>query len=150
MINPKAHHLLLEWLTPKQCMNIKGTIVDINNRFNEIVSSFSLFNHEFLPENRLIDIFPNYFSFYSLDRKSKDSIKSHLCNLENVFLQLSSNPHVVIIVLDVSIKNNVAISIAYIHSHDSTVIKIIHHTVNVSLTEAEIFALRCSINQATQ
>ena len=130
-------------------MNIKSTIVDIDNRFNEIIPSFSLFNYEFLLGNKLIDIFPNYFSFHSLDKKNKDSIKSHLCNLENISLQSLSDPHVVIVVLDVSIKNNVTTSIAYIHSHNSPVIKTIHHTVNVSLTEVKIFTLEYSINQAT-
>ena len=125
-------------------------MVDIDNRFNKIVSSFSPLNYKFLPENRLIDIFPNQFSFYSLDRKSKDSIKSHLHNLENISLQLLLDSHAVIIVLDISIKNNITTLIAHIHSYDSPVIKTIHHAVNVSSTETEIFTLRCSINQATQ
>ena len=84
--NIKTHYLLLEELMPKQCQNIKDLIIDINNRFNEIIPFFSPFNHEFLLGNRLIDIFPNQFSFYSLDKKSKNSIKNHLYNLENISL----------------------------------------------------------------
>ena len=42
-----------------------------------------------------------------------------------------------------------AISIAYIHIYDIPVIKTLHHTVNITATEAELFAIRCGINQAT-
>ena len=72
----------------KQQAKIKGLIIDMDNRFNKILPSFSLFNCEFSLGNRLIDIFPNHynFSFYSLNRKSKDSIKTHLSNLDNITL----------------------------------------------------------------
>jgi len=46
-----------------------------------------------------------------------------------------------IVVLDASIKNNVATSIAHVHIYNSPVIKIIHYIINVTSTEAEIFAL---------
>ena len=71
---------------PKQQLKIKGPIIDIDNRFNEIISSFSSFNYEFLLGYRLVDIFPNYFVFHSLDRKSDSSVKSHLHNLKNITL----------------------------------------------------------------
>ena len=54
-----------------------------------------------------------------------------------------------VVVLDASIKNHVVTFISYVYSHDSPVIKTIHHTVNVLSTEAELFVIRCSINQAT-
>jgi len=57
--NSKAHWILLEWLMPKQKLNIKGSIMEIDNMFNKILSSFSPFNYKFLLENRLIDIFPS-------------------------------------------------------------------------------------------
>ena len=144
--NVKAHCLLLEELIIKQDLNIKDPMVDIDNRFNEIISSFSPFNCEFLLGNRLIDIFPNQFSFHSLDRKSKNSIKSHLRNLENISLQSLLDLYTVIVVPDASIKNNVATSIAYVYIYDSLVIKTIHYTVNITSTEAEIFVLKCGIN----
>jgi len=40
-------------------------------------------------------------------------------------------------------------SIAHIHIHDKPIIKTIHHTVNVTSTEAELFAIRYDINQVT-
>lgn len=63
-IKANTHCLSLEGLMPKQ------------------------YDHKFLLGNRLIDIFPNRFSFHSLDRKSKNNVKSHLHSLESVSLQL--------------------------------------------------------------
>jgi len=123
--------------------------MDINNRFNEILPSFSSFNHKFSLGNRLIDIFPNCFSFHSLNRKSKNSIKNHLYNLKNITLQASSDPHIVVVISDVSIRNCVATSIVHVHAHNSPIIKMIHYIVNVMSAEVELFIIRCSINQAT-
>ena len=53
-----------------------------------------------------------------------------------------------LIVTDAGIKNNIAMSIAHIHVCDKPIIKILHHIVNVMLNEAELFAIRCGINQA--
>ena len=52
--------------------------------------------------------------------------------------------------LDTSIKNQVATFITHIHVYDTPVIKTIHHAINVTSTEAELFVIRCSLNQATQ
>jgi len=41
-----------------------------------------------------------------------------------------------------------ATSIAYIHVHDKPVIKTLHHAGNITSTKAELFAIRCSIDQA--
>ena len=62
---------------------------------------------------------------------------------------LSENPFYALIVTNTSIKNNMATSIAHIYIHDKPVIKTLHHVVNVTSTEAELFSIRCSINQAT-
>ena len=51
-------------------------------------------------------------------------------------------------VTDASIKNNVATSISHIHVHDKLLIKTIYHVVNITITEAKLFTIRCSINQA--
>ena len=60
----------------------------------------------------------------------------------------SKNPLYALIVTNASIRNNVATFIAYIHICDRPIVKILHHTVNVTSMEAELFAIRCSINQA--
>jgi len=64
-------------------------------------------------------------------------------------LKSSSLPLVAIIALDASIKNLVAMSIAHIHTYDKLIIKTIYHAVNVTSTEAELFAIRCGINQSS-
>ena len=61
-----------------------------------------------------------------------------------------ANSKTAVIILDTSIKNQVAILIAYIHVHDNPIIKNLHHIVNITSTEAKLFAIRCDINQAIQ
>jgi len=66
---------------------------------------------------------------------------------------MSVDPKTTIVVLDTSIKNQVTTSIAYIHIHDTPVVKMIHHTVNITFTEAKLcesdaklFVIRCGLN----
>jgi len=106
-------------------------------------------NYKLSPGNRLIDTFSNHFYFYSLNKKSKYSVKSHLLKLDNITLHVFSDPHLVIVVTDASIKNQVAMLIMHIHIHNRLVIKTVHHAVNIITTEAELFVIRCGINQAT-
>jgi len=63
-------------------------------------------------------------------------------------LQSSSSPHTAIIVTDASIKNNIATSILHVHICDHPLTKIVHYAAFVTSTEAELFAIRCGINQA--
>ena len=44
-----SHWLLLDLLISNQCLKIKGLIVDMDNRFNEVFSLFDPFNKEFYP-----------------------------------------------------------------------------------------------------
>jgi len=53
-----------------------------------------------------------------------------------------------LVVTDASIKNNIATSISHIHSANQPLIKTVHHAAFVTSTEAELFAIRCGINQA--
>jgi len=64
-------------------------------------------------------------------------------------LESSSLPSVAIIASDMSIKNLVATSITHIHTYDKPIIKMIHHVVNITSTETELFAIRCGINQSS-
>ena len=60
---------------------------------------------------------------------------------------MSTNANLVIVVSDASIRNN---SIAYVHSYSKPVKKEIHYTVNITTTKAELFAIKCKINQVAQ
>ena len=128
---------------------IKGLIVNIDNRFNKVFSLFDSLNSEFSPGNRIIDTLSSCFYFHSFNKQSDDSLLSHLYQLDNLAIMSLENPLHALIVTDASIRNNMAISIAYVHICDRPVIKTLHHTVNVISIEAELFTIRCSINQAT-
>ena len=121
--------------------------MDLANRVNKCFLSFNPLNSEFSPSLRVIDNFSDHIS-YNLFNKGKN-IKSHAQLLNKMVLEFSSSSSVAIIASDASIKNNVAISTAHIHTHDKLLIKTIHHVVNVTSMEVELFAIRCSINQAT-
>ena len=69
--NNSIHCLLLEKVTFKQQLNIKESIVDANNRLNRVFPSFIPFSSEFLPKNRLIDIYSSYFFFHSTNKYKK-------------------------------------------------------------------------------
>jgi len=61
----------------------------------------------------------------------------------------SKDPSYTLIATDTSIKFDMATSVAYIQIYDKAIVKILHHTVNITSTEATLFAIRCDINQAT-
>ena len=63
-------------------------------------------------------------------------------------LHYSSDPHAALVIIDASIKNNIATSISHIHSANHPLIKTVHHASFVTSMEAEPFAIRCGINQA--
>ena len=91
--------------------------------------------------------FHNHISF-NICNKEKDG-KSCAHQLDNMVLEFSSSSSTTIIVSNTSIKNNVAIFILYMHINNKPLTKTIYHAVYVTSTEAELFAVRCGINQAT-
>ena len=60
----------------------------------------------------------------------------------------SSLPHTALMITDASIKNNITMSISHVHSANRPLTKTVHHASFVTSTEAELFAIRCGINQA--
>ena len=77
------------------------------------------------------------------------SDKTHVHQLDSMVIETFSSQFTAIVASDVSIKNNIATSISHTHISNQPLIKTLHHTVFVTSTEAEMFAIRCSINQAT-
>ena len=59
-----------------------------------------------------------------------------------------SSSSTVIAIIDTSIKNNIATSISHTHISNRPLSRMIHHSAFVTRTEAELFAIRCDINQA--
>jgi len=64
-------------------------------------------------------------------------------------IESSLSPSTAIVITDASIKNNIAISILYMHIANSSLIKTLHHMVFVTSTEAKFFVIRCGISQAS-
>ena len=54
-----SYCFLLDSLFSYQQEMIKGPIVDMDNRFNEIFPAFDLYNKEFSPSSWIINIFPS-------------------------------------------------------------------------------------------
>ena len=117
------------------------------NRSNKCFLSFIPLNSEFSSRLRVINNFLDHISF-NVCNKEKDD-KSHTHQLDKMVLESSSFPSVAIIASDMSIKNNVATSIAHLYTYNKPLTKTIHHAVFITSTEAELFAIRCDINQAT-
>ena len=135
-------------LTSKQYLKVKSFIVNANNCLNEIFPPFNPLHKELLSGFRLVDNFPDHFSFHTIDYRDKESKEVYLHKLDKITEDTLSNPKIVIVVSDISIKNNIATFISYIWLSSNMTIKTIHYTVNIISIEAEIFAIRYSINQA--
>ena len=63
-------------------------------------------------------------------------------------LQISSSPNNALIIMNVSTKNDINTSISHVHQANHSLIKTVYHTTFVTSSEAELFAIRCKINQA--
>ena len=131
------HNISINYLTPKQRLCLKSLLIDVDNKCNEFSPSFSFFNEEFKPGNCFIDLFSDCFSFHSCS----PNIKKHIEKLDYKVFRASSNPSLAIVISDASIKNHVTTLILYIHSFNKPVIKTIHRAVNITMTEAELFAI---------
>jgi len=134
----------ISFLTNCQASATKGHLIDSCNKSYGIFPSFSLLNREFFPGSHIIDIFPDHFSFNLVTKKEKeknDQIQAQ--ELDNIVLLNSSSPQT-----DASIKNDIATSISHVHIANCPITKTIHHAVFITSTEAELFVIRCSINQA--
>jgi len=95
-----------------------------------------------------IDNFSNHFSFNLVNKNDKNPNKTRAQELDDMVLRYSSVPQLALVITNASIKNNIATSISHIHSANQPLIKTVHHASFVTSMEAELFAIRCSINQA--
>jgi len=133
-------------LTKRQKTIIKDHLIDSNNKLFGIFPSFSLLNLELNLGSRIVDIFSDQFSFNLVNREENN--KTCFQQLDKMTLHSSSSPHTAIVVIDASIKNDIATSVSHVHICNHPVIKMVYHTAFITSTEAELFAIRCSINQA--
>ena len=143
------HTLSLNSLTRQQQELIKGHIVDMDNCFNEVFPFFDPLNPELFPSNRIIDTCSNHFYFHLFNKCTSQNIKSCIQQLDKLALESFDSSSSALVIIDASIKNNVTTSISHIHIHNKPITKTLHHALNVTSTEAELFTIRCSINQVT-
>jgi len=121
----------------------------MDNHFNEVFPSFVLLHPEFSPKHRVIDIFSSCFSFHLSSKHKDNNCKAHIQQLDNLVIKSLSIPSHALVITDASIKNNIATFISHTHIHNKSITKTLHHAVNITSTEAELFTIRCGINQAT-
>ena len=120
----------------------------MDNRFNEVFSLFNSLNKEFSSGSHIIDIFSSWFSFYHYNKCSNNILIAHSYKLDNITITSSLDQSCALVVTNISIKNNMTTFITHIHVHDKPVIKTLYHTGNIISTKAELFTIRCGINQA--
>ena len=135
-------------LTNCQRTLTKGHLIDTCIKAYGIFPSFSLLNPKFFPGHCIIDNFSDCFSFNLVVKKEKEINRIHTQELDVIVLHNSSLPHIVLVITDASIKNDIAISISHVHSVNRPLTKTVHHALFMTSTEAELFAIRCGINQA--
>ena len=133
-------------LTDRQKNFVKEHLMDSNNKLYGVFPSFSFLNPEFNPGSRIIGIFPDRISFNLANKAKNESSCSQ--QLDDMTIQSLLSPHMAIVVSNASIKNDIATSVSHIHICDQPLVKTVHHMAFVTSTEAELFAVRCSINQA--
>ena len=76
-------------LTRYQNQLIKGSVVDMNNCFNEVYFFFfNSLHSELSPSNRVIDTFSNHFSFHPFS-ECKNNLKEQIQKLDNLAIELS-------------------------------------------------------------
>ena len=144
---PNSHNISL--LTTHQKALTKGHLIDASIKSHGIFPSFSPLDPEFFPGCRIIDNFSNHFSFNLVNKeKDKNHQKTRAQELDEMVLHNSSSSLSAIVITDTSIKNNIATSISHVHSANQPLIKTAHHASFVTTTDAELFAIRCGINQA--
>ena len=144
-----CHSLLLGTLTKCQCKLIKGPLVNIDNRFNKVHPLFDPLHLEFSSGHRVIDTFSSHFSFHLFNKCKDANFKTYIQQLDNLAFESLSILSCALIIIDTSVKNNIAISISHTYIHNRPVTKTLHHAVNIISTEAKLFVIKCGINQAT-
>ena len=121
----------------------------MDNCFNEVFPSFVSLHPEFPPGCRVIDIFSSRFSFHLSSKHKDDNLKAHIQQLNNLAIESSSIPSHALVIMDISVKNNIATSISYTYIHNKPITKTLYYMVNITSIKTKLFAIRCSINQAT-
>ena len=145
-VSTKPFPHLINTLTDRQKNSIKGHLIDSYNKLHRIFPSFSPLDSELNLGSRVIDIFQDQFTFNWANKAKNNSACSQ--QLDDITILSLLSPHMAIVVSDAGIKNDIAILVSHIHIWDKPLIKTVHHAAYVTSTKAELFVIRCGINQA--
>jgi len=132
-------------LTNRQRNITKSHIINSKIKSYGIFPSFNLLHQEFTSGHYVLDKFSDHFSFNLVNEKGKDNICAQ--ELDDLVLQNSLSSST-LVVTNTSIKNNIATLVAHIHQANSPLIKAVHYAIFITSSEAELFTMRCGINQA--
>jgi len=88
--------------------------VDTNNCLNGIFLAFDSLIQENSPGFHLINNFSDCFYFYLANCKDANVKIAHENKLENIYKDLSNNQDTILIIFDMSIKNNVITLVSHI------------------------------------
>jgi len=94
--------------------------------------------------------FSSHISFHKANCCFNKSKTAYFSKLNKLIFNALLEPNIVLVTSDTSIKNNIAIFITYIHLFNSSLKKTLHHAIDITSTETELFALRYGINQTIQ
>jgi len=140
------HYIAMSDFMLKQCLKIKSSIIDINNWLNKVFSFFDSLNKENFSDFYLVNTFSNYFSFHSVNWKDSNILTTYCNRLENIYENSLINQDIILIISDISIKNNVATLVSYIHRDQEIIAKSVHYIMNITSIEAKLFIIRYRIN----
>ena len=140
----------MSYLISKQYLKIKSLIVDINNCLNKVFPAFDSLNKELFPSFHLVDNFPSYFSFYSVNWRNTNAKAAYWNKLNDIYKIFSINQNTILIISDMSVKNNIITLVLHIWRKHKIITKTIYYTMNILSIKAKLFAIRYSISQATQ
>lgn len=140
-----THHCLsFNKLMSKQQSWLHSLLIDMEDKYNEFLSTFFPFNKELSLKRKLIDFYSNRFSFHA----QTQDIKNHMHILDNTIINASNDFYFSVIIVNANIRNNITTFILHIHSYNRLVTKTVHYVVNITTTEAKLFVIRYRINQA--
>ena len=136
----------MNMLTDRQKNSVKGHLIDSYNKLHRIFPSFSQLDSELNLGSRIIDIFQDRFMFNLANKAKNDS--AHSQQLDDMTISSSISSHMAIVVSNTSIKNDIATSVLHIYIQNKPLIKTVHHVAYITSTKAELFTIRCGLNQA--
>ena len=111
---------------------------------------FNRLYKELSPGFHLENMFPNHFSFHTVNYKNTNTKTAYCNKLNKIFEEFLLNLNTIFIISNASVKKKVATSISHVQKDHNIIAKTIHHIMNITSTEVELFSIKCKINQAVQ